>query len=196
MRNVQIYTPIGQALDLGTARLVPSSVTVTQFDQITPQFMDRYGQFVAIADMDGVVEFLGDEVNPAYLVNYLGWTVPGFRGEPPAKPGAKDLPEPADDDLPLKSETDESLESEGGEEGEPGLKVYATPKTVVHSREKAAAPPEAPETAEEVPESPQDASEGETGPEAPEEAPEELQSDPDASEDAPRKGGRRKRKGK
>lgn len=99
MRNVKVYSVRGTAVEVGTSRLTPRSITVLQEDQLTPQFLKEHGEYIAVANMDGVLERRGDQVNEAFLATRLGWSVPNFKEEAPK---AKPLPPPIGGDAEPK----------------------------------------------------------------------------------------------
>jgi hypothetical protein len=114
---------MGHQVDVGTVRAMPG-VTVLQEDQITAQFKQQWGEFVAIANLDGLLEYCGSHVNPEYLITHFGWskpqempkvtpkTEPAPKAEPTPKAKAPDITAPKMEPVKMEPVTEPALEEE------------------------------------------------------------------------------------
>jgi hypothetical protein len=119
VRNVKIFSTVGRVVESGLAR-IGAGVTLTQHDNLTAQFMQQYGDFIAVASADNLVEQCGGQVNKEYLVSVLGWTLPEAMKTPaakaePVKVQTKAAPEPTPEPAP---EEHTSAPDEGEETAE------------------------------------------------------------------------------
>jgi membrane-associated protease RseP (regulator of RpoE activity) len=78
MENVRIYNGTGDTIELALGKVLPRQVITIQKDQVTSQVLQRYGESIAIADMDNLVVHVGTNVNPQYLIRQFGWQVSGI----------------------------------------------------------------------------------------------------------------------
>ena len=117
-------------VETGLARL-GVGVTLTQQDNLTAQFMQQYGDFIAVASADNLVELCGSQVNKNYLVKVLGWSLPDHMKDPApkadtqAKAQAKPEEKPAavpEPEVEVPEETAEPLPQEEPSDADRGGK--------------------------------------------------------------------------
>lgn len=75
MRNVRVVSFKDGIIEAGTATLRTRRETVIQEDQLYPYAITKHAADLAIANMDGNLEMIGDNADPAVLRD-LGWSVP------------------------------------------------------------------------------------------------------------------------
>lgn len=119
MRNVKIFSTVGRVVEAGLAR-IGVGVTLTQQDNLTAQFLQQYGDFIAVASADNMVEQCGTQVNKEYLVSVLGWTLPETMKTPTAAPEpvqiqAKTTPEPVSETTPEEHVSAPDMKEEAAE---------------------------------------------------------------------------------
>ncbi|GAG28536.1 unnamed protein product [marine sediment metagenome] len=147
MRNIKIYSALGSMIEIGTVRVEPDSPLVIQEDQLTPQAMQQYGDYIATASLENVIEHLGHQVNKKYLMESYGWVEAEEARQKAVKEKvekeAKDAEEEANADSGGESDVPAPPEQEADDKG-----VEAPPEISTPDIEE---PPAKEEPAEESP---------------------------------------------
>lgn len=75
MRNVKVVSFNSSTVDAGTVRLYHGRQQVIQFDQLDCRFMAGPGKLIAVANLDGIMEYAGSKLTELNFkrLNDLGW---------------------------------------------------------------------------------------------------------------------------
>lgn len=106
MQSIQVVFFGSENIDVGTTRLAPNTLKPIQKDQLNANVMDRYGDLIAWADMDDMIQYVGAklaEVHMKFMREQLGWQFPTPEALRLREEAAKPKPEPEPTPEPEKA---------------------------------------------------------------------------------------------
>jgi hypothetical protein len=119
LRNVKVVSFNSSTVDAGTVRLYHGRQQVIQFDQLDCRFMAGPGKLIAVANLDGIMEYAGSKLTELNFkrLNDLGWKT-GKQTVELAKPTQEkqtELPVPPDPAQDSAVPRERIIRSESGE---------------------------------------------------------------------------------